>query len=183
LFSPRIAHAPRPLGAALTVTGPAGTCFRSLAMRASLFIGCPSRCSAERRTPPPIAWEHEGVARACSRENRVSNGQAQRERQGPPIQNRRRPICVRRRSRASQVLDLAPSPLAALQGALDIGRPGTNADFWAAPRAETRAALAVPAPRRRLRENHVPHAGVRCGEVRARTSLSHHRPYLELLYR
>jgi hypothetical protein len=152
-------------------------------MRASLFIGYPSRCSAERRTPPPIARGHEGVARACPRENSMSNGQAHRERQGYPIQNRRSPIRVRSRSMASQVLDLAPSPLAALQGALGRGRPGTNTDYWAAPRAETRAALVVPAPRRRLRENHVPHAGVKCGEVRARTSLSHHRPYLELLYR
>ena len=92
-------------------------------------------------------------------------------------------IRVRQRSRASQVLDLAPSTLAALQGALDLGRPGTNADYWDAPRAETRPTLVVPAPRRRLRENHFPHAGVRCGVVRARTCLSHHRPYIELLYR
>ena len=171
------------VGRFLEVTGPAGTFCGPLAMRASLFIGGPSRCSAEHRTPPPIAWEHEGVARACSRENRVSNGQAQREQEVHRIQNRRRPIRVRRRSRASQVLDLAPSTLDALQGALDRGRPGTDGDYWDAPRAETRPTLVVPAPRRRLRENHVPHAGVRCGVVRARTSSSHHRPYIELLYR
>ena len=167
----------------MPVTAATGTFCGPLAMRASLFIRYPSRCSAERRTPPPIAWEHEGVARACSRENRMSNGQAQREQQVHPIQNRRRPICVRRRSRASQVLDLAPSPLDALQGALDRGRPGTDGDFSDAPRAETRPTLVVPAPRRRLRENHFPHAGVRCGVVRARTCLSHHRPCIELLYR
>ena len=48
------------------------------------FVGGPSRCSAVRRTPPPIAWAHAPAHPLCAHLNLTSPFVGARKRQGPP---------------------------------------------------------------------------------------------------